>query len=748
MMKYIFLTIAICAVHFVGAQVDLQARAAELAENESFLEASSLWGRLANYETDVEVQRMCLRSAIDCAMRGHAMDEAFEYSSKLLEFTGLETLDFERHMELSKLFAPDFDPISFLQVQISLAGSDANALNALIRREQMLDSLRGGAQGAYEIELLHPFADRPEFAAVPFGKGLIYMTTFGDRRIHPVKDGKTGGFTTELILQPDTSDMKINWSWSEEMFGEELFLEMGSSKLHDGPVRFDEEQDFAVLTRSQERSNHSDSAMIQTELVLFWKRFFGWEPAHEFEWNSSTYSNMHGTFDREGNLIFSSDMPGGFGGMDLYRSVWEDGGWSKPENLGSSVNTVKDEVFPFIAASGNLYFSSNGHFGFGGLDLFISQSLDQNPRNLGEPMNSSMDDFAIIFDEATGKGYLSSDRRSGVDALFSVSGESGLRELEIQVLNCQGESMAGAGVEVSQGSSGEVARLRTNDEGMCTFQGWKDQTYSIRLALRDSKFTSPPKINVSLQEENEVLVLDMGTMVRSNTLSVQDLTGKPLEGVLLVFQHPLEGEQSFLSDAQGEFHWNHATRQKEFTSVNASIINFEDASEELEWKVENGCVQPLDETITMKPIEEVVELIDLNAIYYDFGSSALRQEGKAELDKLVLYMEKRPQIRLELSSHTDCRGEESRNLSLSQERAERCIAYIISKGISPYRIEAKGYGEKKPVNQCTDRLTCDCAPLNVIGCDPCNEALHQQNRRTELRLLTGDDASSDNTLKQ
>ena len=129
---------------------------------------------------------------------------------------------------------------------------------------------------------------------------------------------------------------------------------------------------------------------------------------------------------------------------------------------------------------------------------------------------------------------------------------------------------------------------------------------------------------------------------------------------------------------------------------------------------------PKGESIVMTLNQEVV--IDLELIYYDLDDAALRPASKQELDKLVNYMNEVPYVRVELSSYTDSRGPKEYNDYLSQTRAQKCVDYIIAKGVAPSRIEAAGYGETKPLNKCVDGVWC-------------NERMHQENRRTELRFL-------------
>lgn len=120
---------------------------------------------------------------------------------------------------------------------------------------------------------------------------------------------------------------------------------------------------------------------------------------------------------------------------------------------------------------------------------------------------------------------------------------------------------------------------------------------------------------------------------------------------------------------------------------------------------------------------EVGKTITLKNIYYDLNKSFVREEAKPELDKVISYMKEYPAIKIELKSHTDSRGSKEYNQTLSQKRAEAAADYIIKGGISPKRIIAKGYGESQPVNECVDGVNC-------------TEDQHQQNRRTEITVIS------------
>lgn len=151
-----------------------------------------------------------------------------------------------------------------------------------------------------------------------------------------------------------------------------------------------------------------------------------WINVKELPFSSDQYSTEHPVLSTDGKkLYFSSDMPGSIGSFDMYVvDVNPDGTYGAPQNMGKTINTIHREQFPFISDDGTLlYFSSDGHQGMGGLDIFMSKSYDgvfAKPLNLGETINSNLDDFGYVVDEKNNKGYLSSNRKGG-DNLYSFT---------------------------------------------------------------------------------------------------------------------------------------------------------------------------------------------------------------------------------------------------------------------------------------------------------------------------------------
>ncbi|MEZ5055856.1 MAG: OmpA family protein [Saprospiraceae bacterium] len=223
------------------------------------------------------------------------------------------------------------------------------------------------------------------------------------------EDGTCG----ELVYaRPEKFNKKINSKYHDAaitfpMNGKEIYFTRNN--LNDGKVGKDDEGIIRLKVYSAKDLGEGNFGDLES-----------------LPFNSDEYSVTHPALSPDGNtLYFASDMPGGFGGMDLYLSKKESGRWGPPENLGPQVNTEGNEVFPFVDQTNRLYFSSDGLIGLGGLDIYYTKEKApaewSMPENLGYPINTVSDDFSIIFNKEGTCGYFTSDRTGGVggDDLYS-----------------------------------------------------------------------------------------------------------------------------------------------------------------------------------------------------------------------------------------------------------------------------------------------------------------------------------------
>ncbi len=365
----------------------------------------------------------------------------------------------------------------------------------------------------------------------------------------------------------------------------------------------------------------------------------------------------------DGNtLYFSSTRPGGSGGMDLYSAkLNRRGRWVDVRNLGPEINTPGNEAYPHVSEDGSLYFSSDGHPGFGKIDIFKAtrQGGLTKIENLGKPMNSSADDFAY-FEFDLQKGFFSSNRKGGKgdDDIYTYVND----DPDLKVVNY---FLTGT-------------TLSTDDAG-------------DTMALPNSK--------VLLVAKNEA-VLDE---------SFADQNG------IFKFRVYPEEEYYIIGEKTDYF-----TTRSLFSTKGQSVKK--DTLKEFITNVEFNTKVFLERIVLEKPIV-------LNNIYYDLNKSEIRADAAVVLDSLVMIMGDNPEIFVELGSHTDDRASNDYNMELSWRRARSAVSYILTRGIDPARIVAKGYGESR-----------------LLLPNALTEEDHQVNRRTEFKVLRYDPKSRQDDL--
>jgi outer membrane protein OmpA-like peptidoglycan-associated protein len=255
-----------------------------------------------------------------------------------------------------------------------------------------------------------------EFSPAIYKGGIVFTS---DR----MKDqlDETYGWTNFNYLNLHYTEPEYYKNLWSPMKPSELMKNNFNQEYHDGPATFTYDSKRIYVTKTLEKDGKKDEDNITTSLLkLFYAdieegKKVSFQP---MPFNSKNYSTAHPAISEDNKkIIFSSDMPGGFGGSDLYFSVFENEGWTTPKNLGGVINTVGNEVFPYWSGDSVLFFASDDHQGYGGLDIFRSTLLNDStwsdPENLKAPINSSYDDFGIVLSENKTEGLFSSNRPDG-----------------------------------------------------------------------------------------------------------------------------------------------------------------------------------------------------------------------------------------------------------------------------------------------------------------------------------------------
>ncbi len=271
-----------------------------------------------------------------------------------------------------------------------------------------------------------------EFSPAYYENGIVFVSTLDPKKRK--KNGKLKEENEDLDLWINDNFMTLYYADKNEenaLDNVEVFSGNLSTKYHEGPVTFDKSGERIFFSRNQYlkgKKRTDKKGIMKMNIYSATKSGNDWNNVKELPWNTQEHEEVHPTLTADGNrLYFSSNRPGGQGGMDLYFSDFQGGEWGEPVNLGNKINTAGNEIFPFIHEDGTLYYASDGWGGFGGLDIFSTEKNDGSewlsPTNIGTPFNSSKDDFGFILNITGTEGYLTSarDGGNGKDDIYSFN---------------------------------------------------------------------------------------------------------------------------------------------------------------------------------------------------------------------------------------------------------------------------------------------------------------------------------------
>jgi peptidoglycan-associated lipoprotein len=433
--------------------------------------------------------------------------------------------------------------------------------------------------------------------------------------------------------------------------------------VNDASVTFSPDGKIMVFAKGNTGRRRGLNSTKDVDLFISRFRNGVWSEPTAININDPEAWDSSPAFSPDGRtLYFASNRVGrgrdrvGQGGTDIYSATMDSRGrFGRVKNLGPEINTAGNEMFPYVAEDAKLYFASDGHPGFGGLDLFVVKRANGKTtiENLGKPVNSTGDDFAIFLFKPD-RGFFTSNREGGKgdDDIYTFINE----DPNLKVVNYYLQ-----GIAYSRDKENKVQILPNTKVSLLDGKGEVMQDY---VTGNDGKFL----FRVYENEDYELMGESDGYLLKR-----QDYTTKG-KGV-------------------------------DPTTLKELLTNI-----------------TLDTTIILDKIETERSFV-LENIYFGFDSSNIKPAAAIELDKLVQILTDNPQIRIELSSHTDSVGTHAYNIELSQRRAESSVNYLVQSGISPDRLVAKGYGEEKPIARNT----------NPDGTD--NPRGRDKNRRTEFKIL-------------
>lgn len=488
-----------------------------------------------------------------------------------------------------------------------------------------------------------------------------------------------------LVVTSDRTEATGNntYTWTGEKYSDLfLFSKAGeliapfdpaiNSAANEGTPCFSKDFNTIVFTRCQRENPENDNCKL---MVSYFQEGV-WSEPEDIAFTKPNVQYGHPAFmENDSVLIFSSDLNEPGGNFDLfYSELLEDNIWSDPYPMPRSINTDGNEKFP-VAYEDTLFFSSDFLPGMGGLDIFKTylrkDNTWSNPINLKYPLNSGADDFSLMIDREftpdntfVEKGYFSSSRSlKGNDEIFVYT------KFKKQEIKPEPEP---------------------ETKPFAWFIGGK--TFFSQFANDDPNSEKLP--DVVLPDTKVHLLSD--------------------DGILL---------QEMNSNSAGIFLFKVESGKK--YSVKGQKLNYLASVMDVDLTQKTESKDKESETVNVNLVLSKIYLnkeINLDNIYYEFDQWNLTKEALPTLDILVNMMKANPNIKIQLNSHTDCRGDNDYNLELSQKRAQSVVSYLSAKGISDERLVAVGHGETKP---------------NVICiCESCTEEDHRKNRRTSFTIIS------------
>ena len=427
-------------------------------------------------------------------------------------------------------------------------------------------------------------------------------------------------------------------------------------KYHNGPCTFSADGRQMYFTRSRYNDNFfsrkaisNKDSMILLEIMIasdYDSASGKFRKITPFQYNSEEYAVAHPSVSPDGKtLAFSSNMPKGHGQSDIYLCRKINGSWSRPVNAGDSVNTEGEEFFPYWADDSTLFFSSDGHPGMGGLDIYkckwnqIANEFS-TPENIGPPVNSSYDDISLAIKPDGMRTWFSSNRPAskGGDNIYFFRKEKVF--LQLNVFDSITRQVIPSANILIEGDN-DKSDATTNSNGRFFRRLYPEQQYKIRI----NKFPYTAKQLLVTATGNS----ESDTIFRNVYLSKVGPSHAPLD--------PAGPKQL--------------------------VIKYKSVMDTPGIRV-----------------FELNEVYEVGHFYYDYNKFELTDIHKIFLDTLLAQLNRHPTMRIQIRAHTDCRGSAALNKTLSDNRALSVVNYLVKHGIMRQRLEYRGLGSGEPVVNC------------------------------------------------
>ncbi len=730
----IYLLLVLISTNIKAQNKGLLAQADKKFEHLMFLDAANLYEKaISRKQTDEVKKKIAL-----CYVKMNDPLKVTEWYGKVVS---KKTMGSEHHYNYAQALTSIgkfTEAKQYYQIYEKEATKDQRAKNKIYALNHLEDYYKDSTK--YDVERLDVlnsvFSD---FAPSFYKDGIVFPSS------RVLKNGTKRTFKWDNSSFLDLYYSEKNGASDTSYNAPTSFNNTINTKYHEGASTFSSNGDKIIFTRNNYFHNHKKKSNGgSTLLKLYYAEHteghdgkHGWHHISELPFNSNEYSVGDPSANSDFTILyFVSNMPGGIGGTDVYKSVYTNGKWSKPENLGASINTEGNERMPFIHEDGTLFFSSDGKDGIGGLDVYEAKFVKNkwNVQDMGYPINSTMDDFGLILDETKKVGYFSSNRFGGLgsdDIYKFLPKDNSILVNGKTFVKLQGSSditkktLPSADVTIFDKTNNVfLTPLKSNEMGEFSVKLNKGSIYEIKGIKTELNSASTVIDLRSFDEKRDsllelILVEPLPNMIQLS-VEVRDKDSKELMPNSTVYLMDIKTKEisTYKTDSEGKIA-AFLKPQTEYV-MKATKIKFLSDCISFNSGVASKAGKEPERPLLLESFK-VSQKFKIENVYFDLNKDNIRPDAAIELDKVVAFIKDNPGITLELGSHTDARGSDVYNLALSDRRAKSSRQYIVNNGISADIITYKGYGELEITNKC----------LNDIKC---TDKEHEANRRTEIKI--------------
>lgn len=747
----VILVIFHCRIDSISAQSGLEVEIGDKAFDEMLYEEA-----LYNYETAFDQNpndpNIARRIAKVYRRIGLANLSA-EWFKKTIDLGSTDANDLLYYAEALKALSQYDEAVNWYKKFAEKTPSDRRA-QSHIRDELYFKDLYADT-AKYESRKLKINNSDPVIGVSPYQKGKLLISAVNLEQ--KVID------TTKLDMTSYLDIYQVNQETNFELTKPIKLGANVNTRYHDGPVSFSSWDNTLYITRNNVKKNKAvidKTGSVNTKIYQSKLTNNAWSPASELPFNGDDYSNAHPTVSNDGQLLFfMSNRPGGFGGTDIYVCKRKGDSWDAPENLGASINTEGNEMFPFISNIGTLYFASDGHAGLGGLDIFFSEENKGKwmpPLNMGAPINGPADDFSLYYDDTADRGYFCSNRAGrGNDDIYFFQFKT-LKEMILAGnirLNDPDVSLEGENVRIEAINRGDISERKLDDKG--AFQYVAQPGDKVEVRLTDTKYVvdegpvfiyqvpdiiTDPYVNIGKKEVQLKYPLNFKgklsdfdspnlksgtTKLNSNSISQETLSAKNETAVQKQKENSEKFEELVKSGdelAASEKHEEAITKYKDALLIypTKEYVKKKVKDQERLFEQKNG-KKPRTEYDKATSIIDL-ESLKIDNVLFDYNKALIRENDKATLDKIAEIMKNDGGLKVLVKAFCDSRGSVTYNQQLSMNRAMAVQGYLMRKGVARDRIQTEWFGESMPLNTCGDGV-------------PCSEQDYEINRRAEFKLV-------------